>query len=253
MKDCRPFSFLAVLGAAFLLLAPWVAARDPNQSKEQSGEYIVVAGGPALSRWETMRNDVEPHDKYWYNFVRKGKFRIKELMEQRGRGITVTMLVFRPAYQSRQEEEGRPLIQWVESIREDNYKKLHDFDMNIVWFDTASELIQYLNQGQDRRKMKIANFEYFGHSNAHAFMFDYSNSVLGASTEWLHEDELGKIKRSAFAKDAYCRSFGCHTGQSMSQKWRRATGVRMWGVVGKTDYSISNTEAIINPGGYWNY
>ena len=47
MKDCRPFSFLAVLGAAFLLLAPWVAARDPNQSKEQSGEYIVVAGGPA--------------------------------------------------------------------------------------------------------------------------------------------------------------------------------------------------------------
>ena len=163
------------------------------------------------------------------------------------------MLVYRPAYVSRQTEEGRPLVQWVESIRDDYFKELHHFNMKIVWFNTAAELIQYVNSGQNRRKMKVVNFEYFGHSNRHAFMFDYSNKVMGASKEWLHENDLKKIKRSAFAKNAYCRSFGCHTGESMSQKWRQATGVRMWGVVGKTDYSVSNTEAVISPGGYWKY
>ncbi len=253
VRDAPLRSILATNRVIPLLLfsACCVDARD--QSGKSSGEYIVVVGGPALSQQENLRMGVAPHDKVWYNFVRKGKFRVRELMEKHGRGIEVTMLVFRPAYVSRQAEEGRPLVEWVESIRDDYFKKKHDFDMNIVWFDTASELIRYLNRGQDRRNKKIVNFEYFGHSNRHAFMLDYSNAVMGASSEWLHEDELNRIKPSAFARDAYCRSFGCHTGESMSQKWLEATGVRMWGVVGKTDYAMSNTEAMITPGGYWKY
>ena len=255
MKKLRSRSLLAAAGMVFLLLisagGAGAGARDRNGGS--GGEYIVVVGGPALCQWENMRTDIDQHDKVWYNFVRKAKFRVKELMDKHGRRIEVTMLVFRPGYVSRQTEEGRPLVQWVESIRDDYFKKRHQFDMDIVWFDTASELIRYLNSGQNRRKKKIVNFEYFGHSNRHAFMLDYSNAVMAASREWLHEDDLKRIKRSAFAKDAYCRSFGCHTGESMSQNWLRATGVRMWGVVGKTDYSISNTEAVISPGGYWKY
>lgn len=254
MKNVRLRSTLAATGVIFVLLVS-AGARDRDRSGGSGvgGEYIVVVGGPALRQWENLRRNIDPHDKVWYNFVRKGKFRVKELMDKHGRGIEVTMLVFRPAYLSRQAEEGRPLVEWVESIRDDYFKERHQFDMNIVWFDTSAELIRYLNSGQDRGKVKIANFEYFGHSNRHAFMLDYSNAVMGASREWLHEDELEKIERSAFAKNAYCRSFGCHTGESMSQKWRLATGVRMWGVVGKTDYSISNTEAVISPGGYWKF
>jgi hypothetical protein len=253
MRSLGHQSILATAGVALVLLSSAVSAGARDRSKGSSGEYIVVVGGPALRQWEDSRAPLEQHDMVWYNFVRKAKFRIKELMDRHGRGTKVTMLVFRPAYESRQAEERRPLIQWIESIRDDYFKERHDFDIDLVWFDTAAGLIRYINSGQNRRKLKIANFEYFGHSNRHAFMFDYSNAVMGASSEWLHEDEFDKIDRKAFANTAYCRSFGCHTGESMSKEWRRATGVRMWGVVGKTDYSISNTEAVISPGGYWSY
>ncbi len=253
MKKVRPRSILAASGVFLILLISAWDALASDQSGGSRGEHVIIVGGPALRRWENTRVDVDQHDKVWYNFVRKGKFRVRELMFQHGRGIAVTMLVFRPAYLSRQSEEGRPLIQWVESIRNDYFKKLHGFDMDIVWFDTASELIRYLNHGRNRRETKIVNLEYFGHSNRHAFLLDYSNAVMGASKEWLHEDELERIEPGAFAKHAYCRSFGCHTGESMSQKWHQATGVPLWGVVGKTDYSISNTEAILSQGAYWKY
>ena len=35
-------------------------------------------------------------------------------------------------------------------------------------------------------------------------------------------------------------------------KWRSATGVKMWGAKGKTDYS-DPTNPVISPGGYWKY
>jgi hypothetical protein len=31
------------------------------------GEYIVVSGGPALQKWEILREDDEPHDVWWGN------------------------------------------------------------------------------------------------------------------------------------------------------------------------------------------
>jgi hypothetical protein len=162
----------------------------------------------------------------------------------------ITWMVYRPGYEARGSEEGTSRISDIESVPE-MFARDYKHPIRLVWFDNGQDVINYINNRS--RGVKVAGFEYFGHSNRHAFMFDYSNAVMGASREWLHEDELDKIERSAFATGAHCRSFGCHTGESMSQKWHRATGVRMWGVVGKTDYSISNTEAIISPGGYWKF
>ena len=56
-------------------------------------------------------------------------------------------------------------------------------------------------------------------------MFDYSNNIDSASKVWLHQDDLKKINRGIFARDAYVKSWGCHTGESMSKKWHEATGV----------------------------
>jgi hypothetical protein len=83
-------------------------------------------------------------------------------------------------------------------------------------------------------------------------MLDYSNNISGASKAWLHERDLGKLKRSSFARDAKCRSYGCHTGESMSARWRAATGVRLWGAFGKTVYS-NPLKPIVSPGGYWKF
>ena len=67
----------------------------------------------------------------------------------------------------------------------------------------------------------------------------------------LHEKELVKINRLAFAKDANVRSWGCHTGEMMSQSWRRAVGNRMWGVIGKTQFMTEELPVISTPGGKW--
>ncbi len=246
-----PSRLLACLGCV-VLLAPCLAGGE-DRSGRAVGEHLIVVGGPALWKWEGSRAPADRHDRVWYNFVRKAKFRAEELMVRHGREIQITLLVYRPAYVSRQSEEGRPLVRWVESIRDDYFQGRHGYEIDLVWFDSASELIGYVNDRPRRRRLKVRGFEYFGHSNRHAFMFDYSNAVPGASREWLHEDELHRFNRRAFAENALCRSFGCHTGESMSGRWREATGLRMWGVVGKTDYAASNTEAMITPGGYWAY
>jgi hypothetical protein len=110
--------------------------------------------------------------------------------------------------------------------------------INLVWFRSTQELINYINNGQSGRgNLKISGFEYFGHSNKFSFMFDYSSDVYATSTAWLHENDLRKISRWAFSGKAYCQSWGCHTAESFSKAWKRATGTKMVGAQGKTDYS----------------
>jgi len=110
--------------------------------------------------------------------------------------------------------------------------------INLVWFRSTEELIRYINNGASGRSgLKISGFEYFGHSNKYSFMFDYSSDVYATSTAWLHEHDLGKLSRWAFASKAYCQSWGCHTAESFSKAWKRATGTFMVGAQGKTDYS----------------
>jgi hypothetical protein len=155
----------------------------------------------------------------------------------------VTWLVFRPGYASRSTEEGRPLLSFIESVRD-------EYGVNLRYFSSTPELIDYINRGQSRSRMKIVGFEYYGHSNRYAFMFDYSNGLMGASKSWLHQSELGRINASAFDRNAFCQSWGCHTGESMSRYWQSATGVPMMGAIGKTDYS-NGYRPVLSPGGRW--
>jgi hypothetical protein len=138
------------------------------------------------------------------------------------------------------------LISNIDSIRD-------KFHLNLVYFSHGGAVIDYVNNGQPRDQVKISGFEYFGHSNKACFLFDYSNVVDSASKSWLHESELGRLNRRAFARDAYVKSWGCHTGESMSKHWRDATGTKMWGAIGKTDYSTGELPALSSVGGKWVY
>ncbi len=83
----------------------------------------------------------------------------------------------------------------------------------------------------------IHTFDFFGHSNRHAFMLDYGSEIMAISKAWIHERDLSKIRGSVFHREARCQSYGCHTGESMSRSWRRKIGNRLIGAIGKTDYS----------------
>lgn len=234
----RRLLLIAALGATLIPAAPVSAAPlNPND------EYIIVSGGPALLAHESYRREAHRHDRWWGNFIRTARIRIEQLQKASNGAVNITWLVYRPGYETRQAEDGQPLISNIESVR-DKYK------VRLVWFNTTDELINYLNNGQDRSRIKVSGFEVFTHSNKYCFVFDYSNHILGASKCYLHQSDIKRINRKIFARGAYCKSWGCHSGESFSGEWRRILGVKMIGAIGKTDYSrcYEGTLPFINEG-----
>jgi hypothetical protein len=229
-------SAVLLLSMLLLALATPVRAADPNR------EYIIVAGGVSLNVWEKWK--AQPHDGWWMNFIRASRIRIQEFQEKLGPDLKITLLVYRPAYVTRGRQDQEDHLSKISSIRE-------AFGVKLVYFDSTAELLSYLNNGQPRDRVKIASFEYFGHSNKACWMFDYSNYIDSASKSWLHENELGKIKRGIFARDAFVKSWGCHTGESMSKKFASATGVKMIGAVGKTQYMDEVLPILSSATGRW--
>jgi hypothetical protein len=141
-------------------------------------------------------------------------------------------------------QEKQDLIALIETVRD-------KFNLKLVWFRNGDDVIKYLNNGQDRKRLKVAGFEYFGHSNRACFMFDYSSNVDSSSKSFLHESQLRQIHGNIFAKNAYIQSWGCHTGEEMSDWWYHATGTRMIGALGKTQFMMEELPVLTSPGGKW--
>ena len=213
---------------------------------EVQREYIVVSGGPSLIEWEKYK--VAPHDRWWGNFIRSARVRIEQLRKQHGPTARITWLVYKPGYVRRaQRQDHSDLIGNIASVRA-------KYGLNLVFFADTGQLINYLNNGQPRDRVKIANFEFYGHSNKACFMFDYSNEIDSGSKVWLHESELNRIHRGIFTHNAFVKSWGCHTAESMSKLWRQATGKKMIGAFGKTDYARCPANGWIpqlSPGARW--
>ena len=213
----RKILALAMLAA---VMVPIGAAR--------AQEHIVVSGGPSLYQWEKFKNP--PHDRWWGNFIRPAVTRFQEI-KAADPGAQITWLVYRPAYERRMRQSEGPLTSNISNTAS-------KYGVKLIWFSTPDQVVNYLNAGQPRDRVKIATLDWFLHSNKACFMFDYSNEIDSGSKAWLHETELGRIDRGIFAPKAKVKSWGCHTGESMSKKWKRATGVPMIGAIGKTDYSV---------------
>jgi hypothetical protein len=203
----------------------------------QPQEFVILSGGPSLLQWEKYKTT--PHDQFWGGFVRAARTRIQQLQVALGQNpnAIITWLVYMDGYRARGKQDQQDLIANIYSVR-DKYK------INFVPVENGADVINYLNNGRPRDRIKITDFEYFGHSNRACFMFDYSNNIDSASKAWLHEDELGKLRRNLFTRNAFVKSWGCHTGESMSKKFYAATGTRMIGAIGRTDYS--NRDEALN-------
>jgi len=207
-----------------------------------SGEWIIVVGGPSLYQWEQYKT--QPHDHWWANFVRAARLRTEKLRDGLGPDAAITWLVYKQGYLDRAAQEHQDLISYINSVAD-------KFHFNLVCFHNGSDVVSYLNNGQKRTQLKVAGFEYFGHSNRACFMFDYSNNIDSACKSWLHEKELHNIDGHVFARGAYIQSWGCHTGEEMSGYWRQATGTHMIGAIGKTQYMMEELPILTSPGGKW--
>jgi len=226
-------------GLLFLLLMTLLCG--PLPAADAGREYVIIVGGVSLWQWEKYK--AAPHDNWWMNFVRAARIRTQQIQSENP-NAQITWVVFRPAYLARAKQENNDLISHIQSVRDTFHTKL-------VWFDKTQELIDYINAGQSRTQVKICDLEYFGHSNRACWMFDYSANLDSASKCWLHEDELKKINRGLFTRDAFVKSWSCHTGESMSRKWKSATGASMIGAIGKTQYMTDELPVLSSDNGKW--
>jgi hypothetical protein len=222
-----------------ILLVALVARQAPAASVPPNGEYVLLVGGPSLMMWEKYK--LQPHDHWWANFIRAARIRTEQIRAS-APDAKITWLVYRQGYKDRAAQEKMDLFAFIDSVRE-------KFNLKLVYVDKGSDVINYLNNGQPRDTFKVVDFEYFGHSNAKCFMFDYSSNIESACKSWLHEDELKQISGRDFARGAFAKSWGCHTGESMSKKFYAATGVPMWGVIGKTQYMMDELPVIVGQNG----
>jgi hypothetical protein len=231
----RPMKLRVILSILLLCLVGARAEAAPDR------EIILISGGVSLYAWEKFK--AQPHDSWWMNFIRAARLRIQEI--QAGEpDAQITWFVYKPSYIARGRQDHRDYISDINSVRDVYHVKL-------IYFDHTPELINYLNGGQPRDRVKISDLEFFGHSNKACWMFDYSNNLDSASKAWLHEKELGQINRTVFTRDAFVKSWGCHTGESMSKRWRSATGVPMWGAIGKTQYMTDEMPILSSDNGRW--
>ena len=211
-----PRSFKAILLFIFLL------------SAASQAEHVIVAGGPALRKWENFRVDNDRHDRWWANFIRASTLRMAEVRLAYGKDAPLVWLVFRPGYEARGREDGKPYTTW---IAEQATKRR----ATLIWFTSSGD---YINKINSRPRGSVKTYDYFGHSNKFAFLFDYGNEVMATSTAWLHERDIPRLKSSIFKANAYCKSWGCHTGASMSKAWKRHLGLPLEGANGKTVYTM---------------
>jgi hypothetical protein len=204
-------------------------------------DHVIVTGGPTLRKWERLRVPQDQHDRWWANFVRASTLRMAEVRKAYGPDAPLVWMVYRPSYEARGREDAKPYVSW---IGEQAAKRR----ATLIWFDSGGDFIRKFNQ---RPRNSIETFDFFGHSNRYAFMFDYGSEVMAASTAWLHENEVGRLKSSVFRSNAYCKSWGCHTGESMSAVWRKALGVPLEGACGPTNYEIVGRGSLPTLNGHW--
>lgn len=206
-------------------------------------EHIFVVGGPALRFNEKYK--VNTHDRFWGNFVTAAEKQTRMIKKNLPEDSFITWLVYRPGYESRGQEQKENLVEEVE-------RKAKNLGVELVWFSNRDEFAAYFNQNR-RSEDKIARFEYFGHSNKRCWMFDYSSELDGGSVEpgTFHIVHFSTLRRDSLTPDAFCKSWGCHSGEEFVWAWLRYTGRHMEGAVGKTDYATDGLPQLSTPGGRW--
>lgn len=190
-----------------------------------AGESLIVIGGPSLVNSEKYRYKKDRHDYYWANFVDAAKLQTK-VIRKKNNQQKITWLAYHPAYELRSKEEGFNLVDKVEQIAK-------SLKVDLVWFKNKYQFSYAFNAFP---KHGIDTFDYFGHSDQHAFLFDYSTTVMMGSACWLHPSDFKLLLSNRIRRDTKSTSWGCYTAKNMSSTWEKYFNNKLIGAYGKTNY-----------------
>ncbi len=173
----------------------------PRRPAGPPREYVCSPAPPRCSCGKSTRPC--PMTSSGPSFVRASRTRFQQIEAQQGNdpNALYTWLVFEDGYRARGAQDHQDYVSDINSVRD----KYH---LHLVPVLNGNDVVNYLNNGQDRGRMKVVDFEYFGHSNRCCFMFDYSNNIDSASKFYLHEDQLAGAAPQRFRAQRLCQKLG---------------------------------------------
>ena len=228
-----PNSAVARTAAYNVSSQPATATEPPPVVNGPPREYVILTGGPSLTVWEKYKT--APHDQFWGSFRARLAHPLPATPEgerQRPeRHLHVARLRGRlqvPVARRTTRTTSATSIPCATST-------------TCTWsrWTNGVQVMDYLNHGQDRgNRIKVVDFEYFGHSNRCCFMFDYSSNIDSASKNYLHEDQLTSAEPVGVLPPRVREKLGLPHGREHEQaKFYDATGTRMIGAIGRTDFT----------------
>jgi len=78
--------------------------------KVSATDHVILAGGPALRKWENLRAERDRHDRWWANFIRASTMRMDDIRVAYGPSSKIIWLVHKKGYDARAREDGKPFF-----------------------------------------------------------------------------------------------------------------------------------------------
>ncbi|NNB46280.1 PAAR domain-containing protein [Pseudomonas chlororaphis] len=126
--------------------------------------------------------------------------------------LTHTLVIFTPSYSEAMLSAARGSAK--------------GYGAGVVTVTDAQELIDYLNQGKDRKQSPIEHLSLFSHGVPHRIAFGYQ--LAGDFQMSLDVLSYDKISPSAFASSAQINSYACRTGMGNRSDFPVEDGIQFF-------------------------
>ncbi|AZC87080.1 PAAR domain protein [Pseudomonas chlororaphis subsp. piscium] len=126
--------------------------------------------------------------------------------------LTRTLVIFTPSYSEAMLSAARGSAK--------------GYGAGVVTVTDAQELIDYLNQGKDRKQSPIEHLSLFSHGVPHRIAFGYQ--LAGDFQMSLDVLSYDKISPSAFASSAQINSYACRTGMGNRSDFPVEDGIQFF-------------------------
>ncbi|MGN7744120.1 PAAR domain-containing protein [Pseudomonas sp. 22526] len=179
----------------------------------QPGSSSSTAPGEPLTP-ELIAVAGSQHDKSSGNQMMFIGQAVRELAEfKRSKpDLTRTLVVFTPSYSEAMLSAARGSAK--------------GYGAGVVTVTNAQELIDYLNQGKDRKQSPIEHLSLFSHGVPHRIAFGYQ--LAGDFQMSLDVLSYDKISPSAFASSAQINSYACRTGMGNRSDFPVEDGIQFF-------------------------
>ena len=217
------------------------------------GGYVYCSSNPIVfidpygNRKVVVTGGKDNHNYNSMNFVEASKIQIKGY-KRNGHDEKINWLVFDLDYSLKYKEK---MTNWAKS-----------YNVELDFITKSSNLIEKINS-YSQTSVLVTNLSVFSHGTASNIAFGYENTGYEYSLydkTSINQLNVYQLSKKSFADNAMIHLYSCNSatprgfegkyfqsrkalinavdrGRSLAEELHNATGVPVWGTIGRTDYS----------------